>query len=77
MKILAFIIFLLPLIGFGEEGLDDPVTLSTPEEIATLSCPSKRLVGGLVSPLSGQLSLQAKDLVVKGAQDIILVLYTK
>ena len=45
---------------------------STPEQIATLTNEPSFLIGGLISPLSGQFALRQTDLVVKGAQNIIL-----
>ncbi len=51
-----------------QEGL----FLSTPEQIATLMSESNYLVGGLISPLSGQPTLRQTDLIVKGAQNIVL-----
>lgn len=40
--------------------------LSIPEQIATLKVEPRRLIGELVSPPSGQLTLKQTDLVAKG-----------
>lgn len=45
---------------------------STAEEIAALNSEPDYLIGGLVSPLSGQLVLRETDMIVKGAQNIVL-----
>jgi YD repeat-containing protein len=45
---------------------------STPEQVATLSSEPSYLIGGLISPLSGQPCLRQTDCIVKGAQNIIL-----
>ena len=45
---------------------------SSPEQIASLSSEPSYLIGGLISPLSGQPVLRAVDLVAKGAQTITL-----
>ena len=55
----------------GDETLEEIFT--TPQEqAASLSCPSDFLVGGVLHPISGQLSIKAIDLIAKGAQDIQL-----
>jgi RHS repeat-associated protein len=60
------------LSGFANEPPEDNVILSTPEQIATLHTESSYFIGGLISPLSGQLALRETDLVVKGAQSLYL-----
>lgn len=46
--------------------------LSTPEQIATLSCEPSYLIGGVVNPLSGSPHLRQTDFIVKGAESIAL-----
>jgi YD repeat-containing protein len=46
--------------------------LSTPEQIAALTAHHSDLIGGVVSPLSGQPVLREIDLVAKGAQEVNL-----
>lgn len=72
--LIALISFLLTTSVFAdeEEQPRDDLFLSTPEQVATLTSEPSYLVGGLISPLSGQPSLKQTDLVVKGAQNIIL-----
>ncbi|MGC1879424.1 MAG: RHS repeat-associated core domain-containing protein [Rhabdochlamydiaceae bacterium] len=55
-----------------EEEMFEEFSISTPDQIATLSSAPDFLVGGLISPLSGQPVLRQTDLIVKGAQEIIL-----
>lgn len=57
--------------SYDEEAKEE-FFLSTPEQVALLSSEPSGLVGGLVSPLSGQLVLRQTDLTAKGAQDIVL-----
>lgn len=56
----------------NEQKPQDDLFLSTPEQVATLSCEPSYLVGGVINPLSGQIALRQTDLVVKGAQNIVL-----
>ena len=73
MRLLFFLAFvLLSCLGLAKENSEDRIILSTPEEIITLTSNEKLLVGGLVSPLSGQLVLQKKDLFAPGAQTLTL-----
>ncbi len=69
---LASFLFITPLFSDEEERSQEELFLSTPEQVATLAAESSYLVGGLISPLSGQLALRQTDLVVKGAQNIVL-----
>lgn len=55
-----------------EEEPREDLFLSTPEQVATLTSEPSYLVGGLISPLSGQPALRQTDLIVKGAQNIVL-----
>lgn len=45
---------------------------SLPDQAADLTAGNDMLVGGLVSPLSGQVCMRQTDLIAKGAQDIVL-----
>ena len=52
---------------------EDPrYVLSSPEQISILTSPIESLLGGVVSPMSGQLCLRSTDLVAKGAQNLYL-----
>ncbi len=55
-----------------EEEPQEDLFLSPPEQIATLTSEPSYLVGGLISPLSGQPALRQTDLIIKGAQSIVL-----
>jgi hypothetical protein len=73
-RLISLIFCLLTTIAlFSEEEtpLED-LFLSTPDQIATLTGEPSFLVGGLISPLSGQLVLRQTDLIVKGAHNIVL-----
>jgi len=59
-------------LGYAENNEQEELILSTPEQVATLTADSSHLMEGLVSPLSGQVSLRQRDLVVKGAQELTL-----
>ena len=73
MRFLFGLIFCFyTLLIFAEDCPEDNIVLSTPEQIATLHAESNYLIGGLVSPLSGQLALRETDLVVKGSQSLNL-----
>ena len=69
--ILICSLFAVPAFSYDEEAKEE-FFLSTPEQVATLSSEPQFLVGGIVSPLSGSPTLRQTDLVVKGAQEIIL-----
>jgi len=70
---LLFLFCILAACAFAhEEEFQDELILSTPDQLASLTSKSSHLIGGLVSPLSGQLSLRKTDMVVKGAQSIFL-----
>ncbi len=58
--------------AFSDEEAKEEFFLSTPEQVASLSSEPSYLVGGLISPLSGLPVLRQTDLVVNGAQRIIL-----
>ncbi|MBS0621657.1 MAG: hypothetical protein JSR80_01700, partial [Verrucomicrobia bacterium] len=62
---------LLPFAGYAEE-YEERLVLSSPEQIATLNSEPDFLVGGVVSPLSGQPVLRQNDMVIRGAQDLVL-----
>lgn len=61
--------FLFTTPAYSAEEVD--IISSTPDQIASLA-QENSLIGGVVSPLSGQLCLRQTDLVAKGAQDVIL-----
>ncbi len=70
----AFVyIFLTSAIVFAddEEPVED-LFLSTPEQLASLTSEPAYLVGGVISPMSGQPVLRQIDLTVNGAQNIVL-----
>ncbi len=71
LMILICTLFAVPAFSYNEEAKEE-FFLSTPEQIATLSSEPSYLIGGLISPLSGQLTLKITDLVAKGAQNITL-----
>ncbi len=58
--------------AFSDEEAKEEFFLSTPEQVATLSSEPSYLVGGLISPMSGQPVLRQTDLIVNGAQRIAL-----
>src|ERR1700722_16996257 len=60
-----------PAFSYDEEAREEFFP-STPEQIASLSSEPRYLIGGLISPLSGQPVLRETDLVAKGAQNIVL-----
>ena len=64
-------LFAVPAFSYDEEAKEE-IFLSTPEQVATLSSEPSYLVGGVVSPLSGSPTLRETDLVVKGAQELML-----
>ncbi|MFZ0565611.1 MAG: hypothetical protein WAM28_05455, partial [Chlamydiales bacterium] len=49
---------------------DEQPSLFTPDQLAALTSDANQLIGGLISPLSGNLYLQQNDFTVIGAQDI-------
>jgi len=53
------------------DSKDDP-TLFVPDQLATLTGDSNQLIGGIVSPVSGNPCLREIDLKVSGAQEINL-----
>jgi RHS repeat-associated protein len=72
LRLIALLCSLLATItAFSEEEEHNTLIVSTPEQIATLSNES-HLIGGLISPLSGQPLVQNTDLLIKGAQPITL-----
>lgn len=70
MKRCVLLLFcsLFTLSLFAQEGL----VPSTPEQLAALMCESSSLIGGVVSPMDGHLALREIDLVVRGAEPIVL-----
>ncbi len=70
--LLSLICCLLTVGAFSEEEDQDAFIISTPDQVAALSSEPNYLIGGLISPLSGQPVLRQTDLVVKGAQNLSL-----
>jgi len=70
--LIALFCCLLTTPAFSDEEAKEEFFLSTPEQVATLSSEPSYLVGGLISPLSGQPVLRQADLIVNGAQSIAL-----
>ncbi len=70
--VLLFCFFASNTLFSEEEDLQENLFLSTPDQIAALTSEPDYLIGGVVSPLSGQLVLRQTDLTIKGAQNIIL-----
>ena len=70
---LFLLFFFISKLLFSEiqEATEDFFSVS-PSQAATLSLSQEELIGGLISPLSGNLSMQQTDLIVKGAQEIRL-----
>jgi hypothetical protein len=64
-------LFATPIFSYDEEAQEEFFP-STPEQIASLSNEPSYLIGGLISPLSGQPTLRETDLIAKGAQSIVL-----
>lgn len=52
--------------------IQEDANASTPEEIVALLSERDRLIGGVVSPLSGAPCLREVDLIAKGAENVIL-----
>ena len=71
MRFLSVLLSLLiPFLVFADE--EDELLPSTPSQLASLNCEPSHLIGGLISPLSGHLCLKKTDLMIKGAQNIVL-----
>lgn len=68
---LACCLFTTPAFSYDEEAYEESFP-STPEQIASLSSEPSYLIGGIISPLSGQPVLRETDLVARGAQNIVL-----
>lgn len=69
---LLFCVFSASFLFSEEEELSENLFLSTPDQIAALLCEPSSLVGGVISPLSGQPVLRQTDLTVRGAQNVLL-----
>jgi RHS repeat-associated protein len=69
--LLAGLVLTTPVFSRNEDAREEFFP-STPEQVAALSSEPDYLIGGLVSPLSGHPVLREIDLVVKGAQPIVL-----
>ncbi len=68
-RLLVIVCCLLTIHGFSEEE-SEQIILSTPEQVGTFASEPSYLIGGLISPLSGQPVLRQTDLLVKGAQSL-------
>jgi len=55
-----------------DDSKKEAPTLFVPDQLATLTSDANQLIGGVVSPLSGNPSLREKDFTVIGAQEIAL-----
>jgi len=71
-RTIAFLFCCLFSFAFAQEPELEELLPSIPDQIATLNSEPSYLIGGLINPLSGQLSLRQTDLIVKGAQDLSL-----
>lgn len=60
-----------PAFSYDEQAKEE-FFLSSPEQVAALQGDSEFLVGGVINPLSGQPTLGKIDLIVRGAQELIL-----
>ncbi len=59
--------------GYAEEEPPErSLFISTPDQIATLSSEPDYLIGGVISPLSGQPSMRQVDLIARGAENVVL-----
>lgn len=67
----ALICLLLSTFALANQTQDE-LLVSSPEQIASFSIEQDFLIGGLVSPLSGQPVLRHTDLIVKGAQELLV-----
>ena len=74
--ICLFILLLLSIRLFSEENEEQDIPIISSEQIASfLSDDSSCLIGGLVSPLSGNIVLKSTDLVARGVEDVSLSRY--
>lgn len=70
LNLLACLIFVSAFAD--DDDMDDRLIVSTPDQIAAISSDRSSLIGDIVSPLSGQMVLKITDIVVKGAQNLVL-----
>lgn len=63
---------LFSVCSFASEDTYEELFSSTPEQLGSLSMETNHLIGGVISPLSGQPVLRQTDLTVKGAESIHL-----
>lgn len=56
----------------NQEDSYEEIPLSTPDQIASLRSDTDFLIAGLISPLSGQPVIRQTDLIVRGAQELVL-----
>lgn len=71
-KLISFFCCFLTFSVFANGQSQQELILSTPEQLAALTCEPDFLIGGLIGPLGGHPTLRETDLVVKGAQNIAL-----
>ena len=69
--ILLCSLFAVFVFAYDEEAKEEFFP-STPEQVATLNERLVELIGGVISPLSGQPALRKTDLVARGAQNVFL-----
>ncbi len=69
---LNFLFCCLTVLIFAKDEKPEELIPSTTDQIATLRTQQSDLIRDLISPLSGQLVLRSTDMIVKGAQDIVL-----
>lgn len=72
LVVLIWFLFANSYVFSEEQETAEDLFISTPEQIVTLRSEPSFLIGGLISPLSGQLVLRNTDLISKGAQNVIL-----
>lgn len=72
MRVIKLLLILLLVSRCFTDEPEERVILSSPEEITSIYTDESSLIGGIVSPLSGQLALKRNDLIVKGAQTLTL-----
>ena len=72
MSRLAFLLLFFCMQIYAEEEDADGAPLSTSEQIGSLNQETSYLIGGLISPLSGQVCLSQIDLIAVGAQSLAL-----
>src|ERR1700733_3989976 len=69
--LLLYLFFHLPVFSAEDDAKDDP-SIFTSEQLSGLTSDEDHLIGGLISPLSGNPCLRQTDFTVHGAQEILL-----